>query len=196
MAAKDMLQDLVGSAIFMIVAVVMVAKTARDICFYLDKEVVAVNTPADIARLHDNQVAEISLGLDFKKACGISFISKREFLLIPFYGAGYRLMYVVEGPMSDKFVASLRPPVKGRVVEKDFANSWDVYDQPIELKSIFERDRLELPEGAMLVYDAPKEFPSLWLLFISGVSVVYLLYKGYVLSRLFRLQPKPTIIPL
>ena len=95
-------------------------------------------------------------------------------------------MYVIEGPLSDKLVASLHPPYKGRVVEKDFADSWDVYDKPMALKKIFARDRIELPANAMLVYDAPKQLPSLWMFFICALSAIYLVYKAYSLARLLR----------
>ena len=105
---------------------------------------------------------------------------------IPFSGLGYKLMYVVEGPLSEKLVTNLHPPHKGRVVEKDFADSWDVYDKPMKLKKIFARDRIELPANAMLVYDAPKELPNLWMFFIFALSISYLGYKAYSLVRMFR----------
>jgi hypothetical protein len=107
----------------MVLALVIVVKTSRDIRFYFNKNVITVQTPADVERLHDNAIAEISLGLDLKQAYAVSYLSQREFLLIPFSGVGHRLMYVIEGPLSEKLIANLRPPYKGRVVGKDFANS-------------------------------------------------------------------------
>ena len=188
MATKAKASSLLGSIILILLAVVIIVKTSRDITFYFDKSVIAVNTPADLEKLHDNTIAEISLGLDFKQAYGVSYLSQREFLLIPFSGLGYNLMYVVEGPLSEKLVANLRPPYKGRVVEKDFADSWDVYEKPMKLKTIFARDHIDLPANAMLVYDAPKELPNLWMLFIFALSISYLAYKAYSLARMFRAE--------
>ena len=186
MANKANASGLVGSFLLMVLALVIVAKTTRDIRFYFNKSVIPVKAPADVEKLHDNAIAEISLGLDLTQAYAVSYLSKREFLLIPFSGAGYRLMYVIEGPLSDKLLAGLHPPYKGRVVAKDFANSWDVYDKPMKLEKIFARDRIALPANAMLVYDAPKELPNLWVFFISALSLGYLAYKAYSLVRFFR----------
>jgi hypothetical protein len=186
MPTKEKASSLLGSIVLVLLAVMIIAKTSRDIRFYFDKNVIAVNTPADIEKLHDNTIAEVSLGLDLKQAYAVSYLSQREFLLIPFSGVGYRLMYVIEGPLSDKLIAGLHPPYKGRVVEKDFADSWEVYDKPMKLKKIFARDRIELPANAMLVYDAPKELPNLWMFFICALSISYLVYKAYSLARLLR----------
>lgn len=175
--------SILGSVLLVLLAAFIIAQTFRDVSFYFDKTVLTVNTPIDVDRLHDNAVTEISIGLDLKRAYGVRYLTQREFLLIPFSGLGYKLMYVVEGPLSDKLVANLRPPYKGRVVTKDFADNWDVYGQQMNLKKIFARDRIELPANAMLVYDAPKELPSLWLFFLCTLSIIYLLYKGYSLVR-------------
>jgi hypothetical protein len=35
----------------------------------------------------------------------------------------------------------------------------------------------------MLVYDAPKELPSLWAFFLCGLSILYLAHKAYSLVR-------------
>jgi hypothetical protein len=186
MATKEKASSLLGSIVLILLAVVIIVKAARDITFYFDKKVIVVNTPADVDKLHDNSIAEISLGLDFKQAYGVSYLSQREFILIPFSALGYKLMYVVEGPLSQKLIANLRPPYKGRVVEKDFADSWDVYDKPMKLQKLFARDHIELPASAMLVYDAPKELPNLWMFFLFAMSIIYLVYKAYSLARMFR----------
>jgi hypothetical protein len=186
MPTKESGSGLLGSFLLMVLALVIVVKTSRDIRFYFNKNVITVQTPADVERLHDNAIAEISLGLDLKQAYAVSYLSQREFLLIPFSGVGHRLMYVIEGPLSEKLIANLRPPYKGRVVGKDFANSWDVYDKPMKLEKIFARDRIALPANAMLMYDAPKELPNLWVFFIASLSVGYLAYKAYSLVRFFR----------
>src|SRR6266480_235783 len=186
MPTKEKASNLLGSIVLIVLAVIIIVKTSRDIRFYFDKRVITVNAPADIEKLHDNTIAEISLGLDFKQAYTVSYLSQREFLLIPFSGLGYKLMYVIEGPLSDKLLADLHPPYKGRVVEKDFADSWDVFDKPMKLEKIFARDRIVLPANAMLVYDAPKELPSLWMFFIFALSIIYLAYKACSLARLLR----------
>jgi hypothetical protein len=186
MADKQRSSNPLGSVVLIALAVIMIAKTSRDIAFYFNKCVVAVNNPADVEKLRDNANAEIRLGLDFKQAYAVSYLSQREFLLIPFSGVGYKLMYVIEGPLTDKLMAALQPPYKGRVVTKDFSDSWDVYDKPMKLKSIFGRDRITIPDDAMLVYDAPKEFPNLWVLFLFGLAIAYLLFKAYSLVRFLR----------
>src|SRR5215207_7766883 len=121
MATKEKASNLLGSIVLILAAVIVITKVLREIAFYLDKKIVSVNAPADIGKLRDNRVAEISLGLDLAKAYGVTYLSQREFILIPFSGVGYRLMYVVEGPLSEKLVANLRPPFRGRVVAKDFS---------------------------------------------------------------------------
>ena len=181
MPGKEKASGLLGSILLMVPAVVIIGKTSRDIRFYFNKSVINVNAPADVEKLHDNAIAEVSLGLDLKHAYAVSYLSQKEFFLIPFSGVGYRLMYVIEGPLSDKLVAGLQPPHKGRVVTKDFADSWDVYDKPMKLERIFARDRIALPANAMLVYDAPKELPNLWVFFITALSIAYLAYKAYSL---------------
>jgi len=135
------IRGLIGSVILIIVAIVILSKTARDVAFYFDKKIVTVNTPADAEKLHDNAIAEISLPLNFKNAFAVSYLSKREFLFIPFSGPGYKLMHVVEGPLTDTLIANLLPPLKGRVVTKDFGGEWKVYDQPIKCRPY------RLPDG-------------------------------------------------
>jgi len=191
MPTKEKASSPLGSIILIILAVMILSKTTRDLSFYFNKSVITVNNPSDVEKLHDNAVAEISLGLDLKQAYAISYLSKREFLLIPFSGVGYKLMYVVEGPLSDKLIPSLQPPYKGRVVTKDFGDSWDVYDQRMKLKNIFARDRITLPADAMLVYNAPKELPNLWLFFISALSLGYLGFKARSLVRWLRRDKSP-----
>ncbi len=199
MPIKDKASSLIGSTVLILLAIIIIGKTFRDVAFYFDKTVVSVNTPADADKLHDNAIAEISLGLDLKRAYGVRYLTQREFLLIPFSDIGYRLMYAVEGPMSDKLVANLRPPYKGRVVTKDFADDWEVYDQQMKLKKIFARDGIEIPANAMLVYNAPKALPSLWVFFLCALSILYLAYKAYSLvrpSRAHEIPPtKPESVP-
>ncbi len=191
MAIKQRASNLLGSILLIVLAVVIIASTFRDLTFYFDKTVAAVNSPADADKLRDNAVTEISLGLDFKRAYGVRYLTQREFFLIPFSDVGYRLMYAVEGPMSDNLVARLRPPFKGRVVTKDFGDSWEVYGQRIKLQKIFARDGIEIPAGAMLVYHAPKELPSLWMFFLCALSIAYLAYKAYSLVRPSRAEKTP-----
>jgi hypothetical protein len=186
MADKQRSSNPLGSIFLILLAVIMIARTSRDIAFYFNKSVVTVNNPADVEKLRDNANAEIRLGLDFKQAHAVSYLSQREFLLIPFSGVGYRLMYVIEGPLTDKLVTGLQPPYKGRVVAKDLSDSWRVYDKRMKLKSIFARDRITIPDDAMLVYDAPKKFPNLWVLFLFGLAIAYLLFKAYSLVRFLR----------
>ena len=172
--------------IFILVASMIIAKTLDDVSFYLNKEVITVKTPADFEKLHDNLIAEVSLDLDFKQAYSISYLSHREFVLVPFSGLGYKLMYVIEGPLSDKLVASLHPPYTGRIVGKNFLGIWEVYDQTMELNKLFDRDHIIHPSNTMLLCNAPKEFPNLWQIFISVLSIIYLIYLIYSLSRLIR----------
>jgi len=187
MTIEKKASGLLGSFIFSIVAVMLIIKVGRDIAYYYDDSVVAVSTVADAGKLHDNSIVEISLGLDFEKAYGVSYLSQREFVLIPFTGLGYKLMYVVEGPMSDKLRAKLHPPFKGRVAGKCFLDdSWEVYDKPMKLKKLFARDDIELPGDALLVYDAPKELPGSWQFVVGGLSVIYLIYKASSLVRMIR----------
>jgi len=191
MAIKQKASSLLGSLVLILLAVFIMANTFRDVAFYFDKKVVTVNSAADVDKLRDNAVTEISLGLDIKRAYGVRYLTQREFLLIPFSDVGYRLMYVAEGPMSDNLVAKLHPPFRGRVVTKDFGDAWEVYGQQIKLQKIFSRDGIEIPAGAMLVYDAPKELPSLWMFFLCAVSILYLAYKVYSLVRPSRADKTP-----
>ena len=191
MAIKQKASNLLGSIVLIVLAIVIITSTVRDITFYFDKTVAAVNSPADVDKLRDNAMTEISLGLDFKRAYGVRYLTQREFLLIPFSDVGYRLMYAVEGPMSDSLAAKLRPPFKGRVVTKDFGDSWEVYGQRIKLQKILARDGIEIPSGAMLVYDSPKELPSLWMFFLCTLSILYLAYKAYSLVRPSRSDMTP-----
>jgi len=157
MSIKQKGSSLLGSLVLIVLAIVIIANTFRDLTFYFDKTVIRVSSPADVDNLRDNAMTEISLGLDFKRAYGVRYLNQREFLLIPFSEVGYRLMYAVEGPMSDNLAAKLRSPFKGRIVTKDFGDSWEVYGQRIKLQKILARDGIEIPAGAMLVYDSPKE---------------------------------------
>src|SRR5438876_11698296 len=120
MAIKQKGSSLLGSLVLIVLAILIIANTVRDLGFYLDKSVVSVSSPAEVDKLRDNAMTEISLGLDFKRAYGVRYLTQREFLLIPFTDVGYRLMYAVEGPMSDNLATKLRPPFKGRVVARDF----------------------------------------------------------------------------
>jgi len=192
MAAKEKASNLLSSIFLILLAVMIIGKTLREITFYFDKKVVAVTAPADVDKLRDNRIAEISLELDLEKAYGVKYLSQREFILIPFSDVGYRLIYVVEGPLTPKLIANLHPPFKGRVVAKDFSDSWDVYDKPMKLQKIFARDHIELPANALLVYDAPKELPSLWMFFIFGLSIIYLVYKAFSFTRLLRPDKSPS----
>ena len=134
MAIKQKTSSVLGSILLILLAIFIITNTFRDIAFYIKKTVTVVKTPADVDELRDNAMTEISLGLDLKRAYGVRYLTQREFLLIPFTGIGYRLMYAVEGPMSDNLIAKLRPPYKGRVVTKDFGDAWEVYGQRIKLK--------------------------------------------------------------
>ena len=186
------LKGIAGSIGLAIIAIVFVTRIGRDFCFYYSNSVTKVTSPADFEKLHDNAVAEISLDLDFKNAYSIQYnITQREFVLIPFSGMGHKLMYVVEGPLSDKL--NLLPPLKGRVVGKDFGDSWEVFDQQIELEKIFARDHIDLPKGALLVYNAPKEFPGIMSLLLFVLSAAYLVYKAVSLGRFLR--PKSETVP-
>src|SRR5688572_27234217 len=150
-------------------AVLGIAKVARDLRFYYDQSIVAVRAPADVRKLKDNRIAEISLPLDVERNYPIEFIiSKDQFQLIPFQGTGYELMWVVEGEATQRTFQSLRPPFKGRVVEKDFSDKWDVFGRRFKLQKLFAEGGIKLPENAMLVYDAPKTFPKpgLMVLFV------------------------------
>src|SRR6266498_3309544 len=191
MAIKQKASNLLGSLVLIVLAIIIIATTFRDLAFYFDKTTAVVNSPADVDKLRDNAMTKVSLGLDFKRAYGVRYLTQREFLLIPFSDVGYRLMYAVEGPMSDNLVAKLRPPFKGRVVTKDFGDAWEVYGQRIKLQKILARDGIEIPAGAMLVYDAPKELPSLWMFFLCALSILYLGYKGYSLLRPSRSDKTP-----
>jgi hypothetical protein len=191
MSIKQKGSSLLGSLIFIGVAIVIIASTVRDLRFYFDKTPVSVSSVTDVDKLRDNSMTEISLGLDFKRAYGVRYLTQREFLLIPFSDVGYRLMYAVEGPMSDGLAAKLRPPFKGRVVTKDFGDAWEVYGQRIKLQKILARDGIEIPSGAMLVYDSPKELPSLWMFFLCTLSIIYLGYKAYSLVRPSRPDKTP-----
>jgi hypothetical protein len=195
MALNQKASSLLGSLFFIALAIMIIASTSRDIAFYFDKTVVPVDSPADVDKLHDNAVTEVSLGLDFKRAYGVRYLTQREFLLIPFSDVGYRLMYVVEGPMTDGLVAKLHPPFKGRVVTKDFGDAWEVYDQQIKLQKIFAQDGIQIPANAMVVYDAPKELPSLWMFFLTALSIFYLGYKVYSLVRPSQAGKTPPPIP-
>lgn len=176
-------RSLLRSLVLIFVAIMIIANTVRDLTFYLDKTVVPVNSIAEIDKLGDNTTTEVTLPLDLKRAYSVRYLSQREFYLIPFVGGDYRLMYAVEGPLSDSLVAKLHPPFKGRVVTKDFGDAWEVYGKRIKLQKIFAKDSIDIPSGAMLIYDAPKEFPSLWMLFICTLSIAYLVYKAYSLVR-------------
>jgi hypothetical protein len=191
MAIKQKGSSLIGSLLLIALAIMTITNTFRDVVFYFDKTVAAVKSTADVDKLRDNAMTEISLPLDVKRAYGVKYLSQREFLLIPFSDVGYRLMYAIEGPMSDNLVARLRPPLKGRIVTKDFADSWEVYGQGIKLQKLFARDGIQIPAGAMLVYDAPKELPNLWVFFLCALSIVYLAYKAYSLVRPSRSDDTP-----
>jgi hypothetical protein len=191
MAMKQKGSSLLGSLVLVVLAIALIASTVRDLRFHFDKTAVSVSSPADVDKLRGNSLTEISLGLDFKRAYGVRYLTQREFLLIPFSGVGYRLMYAVEGPMSDSLATKLRPPFKGRVVTKDFGDSWEVYGQRIKLQKILARDGIEIPSGAMLVYDSPKELPSLWMFFLCTLSILYLAYKAYSLVRPSRSDKSP-----
>lgn len=191
MAANQKSSNLLGSLFLIALAIFFISSTVRELKFYFDKTIATVDSTADVDKLRDNVSAEITLGLDFERAYGVKYLSQREFFLIPFTGAGYRLMYVFEGPMSDNLLAKLRPPLKGRVVTKDLSDEWEVYGKGIKLQKIFRRDGIELPADAMLVYDAPKELPTLWMFFLCTLSILYLAYKVYALVR--PLKPNNTV---
>lgn len=181
MSIKPKGTSLLGSLVRIGLAIFIIASTVRDLRFYFDKTPVSVGSAADVDKLRDNSVTEISLELDLKRAHGVRYLSQREFSLIPFSDVGYRLMYAVEGPMSDSLATKLRPPFKGRVVTKDFADSWKVYGQSIKLQKILGGEGIEIPSDAMLVYDAPKELPNLWMFFLCSISILYLAYMVYSL---------------
>lgn len=184
MATKEKSSGLLGSFALILVAGIIIIKTSRDLAFYFDRTTIPVAAAVDIDKLRDNAITEISLDLDIKRAYGVTYLSQQEFLLIPFTGLGYKLMYVIEGPLTDKLIANLHPPFKGRVVTKDFADSWDVFDKPMKLQKIFARDRIDFPADAMVIYDAPKALPGLWGFFIFALAIVYIVYKIYSFSRL------------
>ena len=165
------------------VAVVIIASTIREMSFYYDQTVVRVKSAEEVKKLKDNMVAEISLPLDVKQAYPIEFIvSKDEMVLIPFAGVGYQLMWVVQGQMTEREMSRLRPPFKGRVVEES-GTRWDVYEKRLKLKELFYEKRVRLPENTMLIYDAPRKFPSGWHFFILACAIGYLGWKAYSLVR-------------
>ena len=168
----------------MTVAVVGIAKVARDLRFYYDQSIVAVRTPADLRKLKDNLIAEISLPLDVEKNFPVEFIiSKDQFQLIPFQGTGYHLMWVVEGEATQRTLQSLRPPFKGRVVKKDFSDEWDVFGRRFKLQKVFAEDGIKLPENAMLLYDAPKTFPTPGLLILMVGAIAYVTWNASLFGR-------------
>ena len=172
------------SLFLLIIAAVIITKTTRDITFYYDKEVVSVITKEDVSKISDNKNVSIELELDINKSYSVSYLSQREFLLIPFKGIGYDLMYVIEGPITDKLFEMLQPPYKGRAVGKDFADSWDVYGKSMKLRKIFRRDGLKLSDQALLVYDSPKGLPNLWQFFLFALAIFYVIYKGLSFGKL------------
>jgi len=111
--------------ILTLVAVGIIQSVSRDLRFYYDDKVVTVKSPGDVAKLRDNMLAEIQLPLEVKDAYWKFHRSKREYELIPFVGVAYRLMWMVEGQMTERERARLKPPFKGRVVAKD-GTAWRV----------------------------------------------------------------------
>ena len=176
-------RDVFGTLFLIGLAVVIIQSTVRELNFYYDKTVVAVRTTEDVQKLKDNMVAEISLPLDVKEAYWVQYkVSKREFQLIPFAGVGYRLMWLVEGEMTDREMRRLQPPFKGRVVEQS-GSSWEVYGKRMKLEDLFAKGRIKLPANTMLLYDAPKKYPNAWQLFLFTGAIAYLLWKAYSLIR-------------
>ena len=81
------IRDLYTTLFLILLAVVGITSTVRDLNFYYDKTVVRVTRPEDVQKLRDNMTVEISLALDVEKAYPIEFIvSKDQMQLIPFAG--------------------------------------------------------------------------------------------------------------
>jgi hypothetical protein len=185
------------SNILIIPTILCIATTCRDISFYFNKSIINVYSLADVKKLHDNMVASVWRGVDFEHAYTLTYtFSKKKLLFFPFSGTGCELIYVMEGPETDNLLAGMIPPYKGRVVGKDLLDDeWDVYDESVDLRSLFHRYNIDIPKDAMLVYNAPKALPNLWILFLFAVSMVFLAYKVNSFAKLFRAKKITSATP-
>ena len=175
-----------GNLILTLVAVAFIQMAIRDLRFYYNDKVVTVKSLGEVGKLRDNTVAEIQLPLEVKDAYWVEYqASKREFQLIPFAGVGYRLMWVVEGQMTERELAQLKPPFKGRVVAKS-GTGWRVHGKRMKLEELFAKGQIKLPANTMIIYDAPKQFPGAWPLFLAAAGIAYLVWLGVMLFRLVK----------
>jgi hypothetical protein len=175
-----------GNLILTLVAVAFIQMAIRELRFYYSDKVVTVKSPGEVWKLRDNIVAEIQLPLEVKDAYWVEYhASKREFQLIPFAGVGYRLMWVVEGQMTEREMGQLKPPFKGRVVTKS-GTGWRVHGKRMKLEELFAKSQIKLPANTMVIYDAPKQFPGPWLLFLASAGIAYLVWLSVMLFRLVK----------
>jgi len=175
-----------GNLILTLVAIGIIKLAIRDLRYYYDDNLVTIKSPAEVAKLRDNMLAEIQLPLAVKDAYWVEYeVSKREFQLIPFQGVGYRLMWVVEGSMTDQQMAGLRPPFKGRVAAKR-GTRWNVHDKGMRLDELFAKKQIKLPANTMVIFDAPKEFPSALQLLLAAAGSAYLVWLSVMLFRLVK----------
>lgn len=171
------------SLILCAVAVALVVGLIRDLRFAAAEEPVRVDGADRGSALRNGDYASVDLGLALDEAVGVSTLSDRELLLVPFAGTDRRLFFAVEGPIVEGDTRLSARPYVGRVATKDFADEWDLYGRGFALLGVFERSGLEIHPDTRVLYLADKALPGIWQFLVATASLLYLAKKAYDLSR-------------
>ena len=166
----------IWSLVFMGLAVGILVTVTKDYIYYMDDKPIIISRNEMIHSLKDNDFAKVYLELDSKNILSLTSRSV-EYHLVPFSGTDNEIFFVIKGPIVKGELENLQPPFKGRISTKNFMDQWHFYEYDYKLEEIFDRNKIKFSPTTKILYLSDKEFPRLWLLFISALSLLYLKMK-------------------
>ena len=167
----------IWSLIFITVAIMIIVTAVKDFIYYLEDNPTIIVEKEIIHSLKDNDFAKIFLDLDRNHNSTTLTYYSIEYHLVPFRETDNELFFVIKGPLIKGELDNIRPPFSGRISTINVIGKWHFYDHDFDLDEIFKRNKIKISPSAKILYLSNKEFPGLWLLFISVLSILYLKVK-------------------
>ena len=183
------------SLFFIALAIGIFITVVKDFVYYLDDKPVIISNNEMIHSLKDNDFIQTYLKLDSNNSIVLTSRSI-EYHLIPFTGTDNEFFIVIKGPILKGELGNIQPPFKGRISTKNFMNRWRFYERDYELERIFDRNKIIFSPTTKILYLSDKEFPGIWKLFISVLSLLYLIVKltGIVRYLAYKFNKKQDVV--
>lgn len=158
--------------VWLLVALMIISTLFSDTQYWLRSEPVAIQSTAELSNVSADDFVEASLPLARESTFSVSFLNGRELYFIPYAATENQLLVCIEGPLVNGELTQII--AKGRLEGKDLADEWDLYGQSVSLMDLGEKAGVDIPDNALVIWDAPKEPPSPWHLFLALLASLYI----------------------